>query len=143
MARALISGDFGIEEPLRVIPPKPRAARAAWYKPNHRSFGAFIRSEQMRDVTADVAQDIAATASATVPAPHADTDPDRVVATYSVVREAGLIKVSGNLRVRVFVHGDGEGVERAEFGGPRNKRYRNLAKAASKFGDWRVHRDDE
>lgn len=137
MARQLITGDSGLELPLRVIPPKPRGANRVWYKPNHRSFGAFMKSEQMRDVTADVAADIAAVATATQPPPSSDTDPDEVGATYTVKRESGNIKVGGNLRVRVDIEGEGPGVERAEFGTRGAKRYRTLAAAGSLFGDFK------
>lgn len=136
MPRALITGDFGIEEPLRVIPPKPRGVRRAWYKPNHRSFGAFMRSEQMRDVTTEVAKDVAVAATENAPPPSGDSD--AASATYEVKREAGIIKVSGNLRVKVEVVGKGREAERAEFAHRSGEgRYRNLARTASGFGDWK------
>jgi hypothetical protein len=124
----------GLEHPIEGVPRMPRGQRVK-YVPNHRSFGAFIKSEQMRKPTAEVAEDIAALASATQPPPHEDTDPDSVGATYKVKREGGLVKVGGNLRVRVYVEGTGPGVERAEFGTEGQVRYRTLGRAGAKFGD--------
>lgn len=135
MAGQPIPNTGNLEFPIRVVPPKPKGSGRAWYRPNHRSFGAFMKSEQMRDVTAEVAEDIGQLAAATQPAPS-ETDPERTGSTYTVQRESGLVKVAGNLRVRVDINGDGPGVERAEFGGSRWTRFRTLAAAASKFGDW-------
>lgn len=137
MASIPIQGDFGVESPLTVVPPKKRGAKRVWYKPNHRSFGAFMKSDQMRDVTEEVARDIAVVATASVPAPSEETPADATDATYEVKRNAGLIKVGGNLRVKVVIEGRGRGAERAEFGGRGAKRYRTLAEAGSRFGDWK------
>jgi len=124
----------GIEKPILGTPRMRRGERVR-YVPNHRSFGAFMRSEQMRDVTADVAEDIASRAERTQPSPHAETE--HAGATYRVKREAGVAKVAGNIRVRVLVEGSGDGVERAEFGTEGDRRYRTLGSAGAKFGDFR------
>ena len=121
------------EEGTLRMPPGQRVK----YVPNNRSFGAFMKSEQIRGPVADVAAEIAALATATVPPPSANTDPDRAAASYEVEREAGLLLIGGNLRVMVRVEGTGDGVERAEFGSRGGKRYRTLANAGSRLGDWK------
>lgn len=131
-----IQGDFGIIEPLSVVPRKPRRARSVWYKPNHRSFGLFMRSDQMRDATAEVANDIAAEAATTIPPTRGRAKKRATNISYKVKRNAGTVRVSGNVRVSVEVIGRGTGAERAEFGGQGGQRYRNLAKAGAKFGDF-------
>lgn len=119
---------------------RPRFApgQRARYVPNNRSFGAFIRSDQMRDVTAEVARDIQAEARASVPPPRADSDPKASAVRITVRRQAGMVKVAGNVRVKVEVTMSGPGAERAEFGYEAGgTRYRTLGKAGSKFGDLR------
>ena len=113
-------------------------ARLARYKPDNKSFGRFILSEQMRDVTAEVARDIAALATTSAPPPSSDTDPEAIGATYTVNREAGVIVVAGNPRVKVTVTGRGAAALRAEFAfKATDKRHRTLAVAGGQFGDWK------
>lgn len=132
--------DFAdIEKPI-VGHPRMRRGLRSKYVPNHRSFGAFIRSEQMRDVTEEVAKDVMLDANATAPPPTEGTDPDRVGAAYKVTRQGGLIKVSGNLRVRVLVESlaDDGAAARAEFGHNAGEgRYRHLANVGSRHGQWK------
>lgn len=141
MASRAIQGNFNIEFPLTRIPAKPRGSKRVWYKPNHRSFGAFMRSDQMRDVTNEVAVDIAALASMLTPAnkPGAKEHTGlhaRVKSGFKVKRDAGLLKVGGNLRVRVLVENDAEGAALVEFGAPHVDRQRMLGTAALGFGDF-------
>ena len=124
----------GIEKPI-LGTPRMRKGERTRYVPNHRSFGAFMKSEQMRDVTTQVAEDIANTATGTQPPPTSDSE--HAGATYKVKRMAGFAKVAGNIRVRVLVEGRGDGVERAEFGTNGETRYRTLAAAGGKFGDFK------
>lgn len=140
MARAQITGDFGgIESPLRVVPPKPRGTRHVWYKPNHRSFGAFMKSDQMRDVTEEVAKDIAKLAREFSPKSKRGGIQDgfRMRDQFKVERNAGLLKVAGNLRVRVIVSNDARSAAPNEFGTRKNKRHRMLGRAGAAFGDFK------
>lgn len=137
MARPTISGTWDIVEPLKLVPPRPRGRRV-WYKPNNRSFGLFIKSDQMRDATYEVARDVAVAATASFPAPSPNTPADAATPPeYRVKREAGQIKVGRNIRVRVLIEASGPAATRAEFGHRGSARYRTLASAASRFGDWK------
>jgi hypothetical protein len=123
----------GIEHPITATTVRFAPGQRAKYVPNHRSMRGFLRSEQMRDVTAEVARAIAAVATATQPEPS--EDPEKQGLTYTVKREGGFVKIGGNIRVAVVIDGTGDGVERAEFGTRGEKRFRNLARAGAKFGD--------
>jgi len=130
-----------IEKPI-VGHPRMRKGERVRYVPNHRSFGAFIRSEGMRDVTAEVAEDIAALAASYTPSGRRRSKRSsglhaRVKRGYKVKREAGLMKVAGNLRVKVTVVNNADGAALLEFGGRGLKRSRALARAGAKFGDFK------
>lgn len=130
----------GLEFPLTGKPRIPVGKRAH-YVPNHRSFGAFMKSEQMRDATAEVAQDIAITAAGKTPTGQDGTEHRglhaRVRAGFRVRREAGLIKVGGNLRVRVDVFNEEDGAGVVEFGARGLPRSRPLGEAGAAFGDFK------
>lgn len=113
-----------------------RAGQNVKFVPDHKSFGEFILSEQMRDVTAEVCGDIADLATVNVPVPQSDTDPERSQALYHVKREAGTFKVGGNVRVKCEVYSEDPGAGRAEFGTRNHRRYRTLGRAGGWFGDW-------
>lgn len=134
-----ITGFGDLESPLTVVPPKPRGTRRVWYKPNHRSFGAFMRSDQMRDVTVEVAEDIAAKAKEFSPVSTRGGDQDgrRMRDQFKVVRAAGLLKVGGNLRVKVEVVNNARSAAPNEFGTRKNKRHRMLGRAGAAFGDFK------
>lgn len=114
------------------------------YKPNNSladGVGGFLRSEQMRDVTAEVASDIAHLARELAPrrkdrgeVPDGTAMADR----FEVNREAGLLKVSGNLRVKVEVFNSAPSAAPNEFGGSRNRRHRMLGRAGARYGDFKV-----
>lgn len=137
MATAIV-GEFGVESPLTVVAPRPRGRRV-WYKPNHRSFGAFMKSEQMRDVTTEVAEDIAALAKKYSPVSKRGGDQEgrRMRDQFEVVREAGMIKVGGNLRIKVEVVNGARSAAPNEFGTRKNKRHRMLGRAGAAFGDFK------
>lgn len=109
------------------------------YVPNHRSFGAFIKSEQMRDVTEDVAKDIAAMAATKV-GKAAKNEPsdlfERVRAGFKVRREAGTLRISGNTRVKVEVVNTVAGSALVEHGARNIRRRRMLGEAGARFGDF-------
>lgn len=139
MAGIPITGSYGIEHPIRVVPPKTRGSRRVWYKPNHRSFGAFMKSDQMRDVTAEVAEDIAGTAKDLSPVSKRGGNQDglRMRDQFSVVKDAGLIKVDRNLRILVEVVNPARSAAPNEFGTSKNKRHRMLGRAGAKYGDFK------
>lgn len=144
MAGQPILGDFGIEFPIRVVPPKTRGSGRVWYKPNHRSFGAFMKSEQMRGVTVEVAEDIALLARQYTPT--GDSEDGHLRDNFQVKREAGLLKVGGNLRVKVEVFNDSEYAAAVEFGLSRSNRIgtggrRMLLRAGAQFGDVKLENE--
>lgn len=130
-------------------PPPAMRGRRVVYRPNHRSFGHFIKSEQIRDATVEVAEDIKALASKNAPRRKAGTPPDGTAMAdqFKVIREAGTMKVSGNVRVRVDVINSARSAAPNEFGSMtspeegepkvRNKRHRMLGRAGAAFGDFK------
>lgn len=129
-----------LEHPLTAAGVRFGPGRRAVYKPNHRSFGAFMRSDQMRDVTARVATDIAIAAGA-LTGPAAPDEPEdllaRVKEGFKVKKNAGLMKVGGNLRVRVDVVNNVDGSALFEHGARQIARRRMLGRAGAKFGDFK------
>lgn len=128
--------------------PKPPAmgTRRVVFRPDHKSFGEFMRSEQMRDVTSEVASDIADRAGQLAPRRKnkgtgqvSNTVPEgaAMADSFEVNREAGFLKVSGNVRVMVHVFNQKRSAAPNEFGGPRNKRHRMLGRAGAEFGDFK------
>ncbi len=116
------------------IPRIPRG-RHVHYVPNHRSFGMFIKSDQMRDVTEKVARDIAGVAKALSPASNRPGIHMRD--QFEVNRNAGVIKVGRNIRVKVVVFNSNRAAAPNEFGTSRNKRHRMLGRAGAAFGDFK------
>lgn len=120
--------------------PRMPATQHVMYVPNHRSFGAFMRSEQMRDVTGDVADDIAKMAGQLTPE-STGGEGSRGLHTsvrngFKVKRAAGQIKVAGNMRVKVEVTGVA-GSALLEFGAKNLGRTRALGRAGAMFGDFK------
>lgn len=101
--------------------------------------GGFLRSEQMRDVTVEAAQDIAKLAGEYAPRRKAGVVPDGTAMAdrFRVNREAGLLKVSGNLRVKVEVYNEAASAAPNEFGNKRNKRHRMLGRAGAAIGEFK------
>lgn len=56
---------------------------------------------------------------------------------FEVIRNAGLMKVSGNLRVKVEIENNARSAAPNEFGTKRNKRHRMLGRAGAMFGDFK------
>jgi len=133
--------DFGgIELPIMGVPRMSRGQRVK-YVPNHRSFGAFMKSDQIRDPTEEVANDIAILAASFTPAEKSGAKEHtglhaRVKKGFRVKRNAGLIKVSGNIRVKVEVVNNADGAALIEFGGRGLPALRPLGRAGAKFGDF-------
>jgi hypothetical protein len=129
----------GIEHPIAATSVRFAPGEHVKYVPNHRSFGAFMRSDQMRDVTIEVAEDIAAMAKEFSPQSKRGGDQTgrRMRDQFKVERDAGLMKVGGNLRVLVIVSNNARSAAPNEFGTRRNKRYRMLGRAGAMFGDFK------
>lgn len=129
----------GIEHPITATSVRFTPGQHAKYVPNHRSFGAFMRSEQMRDVTAEVSGDIADLAAEFSPVSNRGGSQDglRLRDRFAVVREAGFMKVGGNIRVKVEVVNDARSAAPNEFGTRRNKRHRMLGRAGARYGDFK------
>lgn len=122
-----------------IKPPAMRGRRAV-FRPNHKEFGQFILSDQMRDVTAEVALDIAVLAGQFAPRrKNRGQVPDgtSMAERFRVNREAGTLKVERNLRVKVEVYNEATSAAPNEFGGKRNKRHRMLGRAGAAFGDFK------
>jgi hypothetical protein len=137
-----MEGMDDIVRPLTKIPRMGPGERTR-YVPNHASFGLFILSDQVRDPTAEVAQDIALLAAANT-APHSADEPEnetglhaRVRKGFKVKKNAGVMKVSRNLRVMVEVVNNVEGAALVEHGARGLARQRMLGRAGAAFGDFK------
>lgn len=107
------------------------------YKPDHKSIGQFIRSEQVRKPTAEVANAIANEVAA---ASHRSNKPGEHMADkWAVLREAGFREVAGNVRVRVDVFNPDIAAAMNEFGSKSTPRRRTLARVAALYGDFHDH----
>lgn len=122
----------GIEHPITVTEVKFAPGQRVKYVPNNRSFGAFMRSDQMRDVTEKIADDIAVLAKKFSPMSTRGGNQTglRMRDQFKVVRDAGFIKVGGNVRVLVLVVNEARSAAPNEFGTSKNKAHRMLARAA-------------
>lgn len=129
----------GIEHPIVAESVRFGKGQHVKYVPNHRSFGAFMRSDQVRDATAQVAQDIAALAKELSPESTRGGDQTgrRMRDRFTVQKQAGMIKVNGNIRVVVRVNNNARSAAPNEFGTRRNKRHRMLGRAGAAFGDFK------
>lgn len=127
----------GIEKPI-LGKPRMLPGERTRYVPNHASFGAFMKSDQMRDPTREVAHDIAATAREFSPVSQRGGEQDgrRMRDQFKVV-SAGFLRVAGNFRVAEEVINDARSAAPNEFGTRKNKRHRMLGRAGAKFGDFK------
>lgn len=135
-----MAGDWeGIVRPLTATP--SMRGRRTRYVPNHASFGLFMLSDQVRDVTVEVAEDIAKVAASKVPETASRRKKTglhaRVRKGFKVKRNAGTMMVSGNLRVRVDVVNRVPGSALVEFGARSLERQRMLGRAGAMFGDFK------
>lgn len=131
--------DFGgLEKPIVGVPRMPKG-KHTFYVPNHASFGAFIKSDQVRDPTEEVAQDIAAMAKELSPQSSRGGTQDgrRMRDQFKVVRAAGFMKVAGNVRVKVEIENNARSAAPNEFGTRKNRRHRMLGRAGAMFGDFK------
>lgn len=134
-----MSGFDDLHLPIRKAP--AMKGRTAVYVPNHRSFGAFMISDQMRDVTAEAARDMttamrAASPSASPGAKEHTGLHARVKAGYVMNRNAGTFRIKGNVRVLVEIVNEAPGAALVEFGGRNIRRRRTMGRVGARFGDW-------
>jgi hypothetical protein len=129
----------GIEHPITATSVRFAPGQHAKYVPNNRSFGAFIKSDQVRDPTAEVAEDIALLAKEYSPQSKRGGEQEgrRMRDKFKVVKNAGFMKVAGNIRVMVTIENDARSAAPNEFGTRKNKRYRMLGRAGAAFGDFK------
>lgn len=138
----------GIEKPNTAKSTRFAPGQRVKYVMNNRSFGAFMKSEQMRRVTVRVAMDIARSAQARTPSEKEGAREhtglhQRVKEGFRVKREpsARFLKVGGNLRVKVEVVNVAAGSALVEFGARGVPRQRMLGSAGAQYGD--MHSDQE
>lgn len=108
--------------------------RRAWYEPDHDSFGRFILSDQMRDVTKAAAKDIRDIATATAPR---SKGPGPHMADQYEVSTSGVIVIGGNPRVMCEVVNPDRAAAPNEFGTKNNKRRRTLGRAGALIGEFK------
>lgn len=132
-----MAGDFGdLEKPIVGVP-RMRKGQMTKYVPNHPSFGAFIKSDQMRDPVVEVAEDIAQSAAGRVSEGSPGGLHERVRKRFRVRRNAGVMKVHRAFRVKVEVFNNEPGSALLEFGARNLERDRMLGKAGAEFGDFK------
>jgi hypothetical protein len=110
------------------------------YKPNFRSFGRFIRSEQVREPVTRVAHQISVTAGVFSPrrkSGHGKGVP--LADSFQVNAHAGEIRVDRALRVKVEVFNSNEAAAPMEFGNSRVGKpgHRMLGRAGAAYGDFK------
>ena len=117
--------------------------RRAVFVPDHKSFGEFMVSDQIRDVVVDVCQSIAHLAGEYAPRrKDRGTVPDGAAMAdrFHVNRDAGVMRVGKqhqNVRVKVEVYNESPAAAPNEFGNKRNKRYRMLGRAGAAHGTFK------
>lgn len=107
------------------------------YRPDHKSFGAFLLSDQARDPVVEAAHNIATLAALRAPkGGSGDT-----AASYKVNENSAPVLIASNLRVGAEVYNDAthEGAEKsyaaaAEFGKKDSPGHRSLGKAGAELG---------
>lgn len=109
------------------------------FKPDHKSFGEFLVSDQARDPAVKAAGDIAELAAKASPrskATHKDGTP-HMADDFHVNSETAPVVVGGNPRVGAEVFNPNRAAAPNEFGGPKNRRHRMLGKAGAAIGEFR------
>lgn len=132
--------DYAAEGLHKPITHTPRmGGRRQVYVANNASFGDFILSDQMRDVTSEVAEDIAVAAKSLSPQSSRGGDQEgrRMRDRFEVIKNAGVMMVGGNLRVMVEVENNARSAAPNEFGTKKNARHRMLGRAGAMFGDFK------
>ncbi len=118
-------------------PPRMGPGRRVVYRPDHSQaggIGGLLRSKQIRQVVGVAARNVAAHAARLTdrsdgPGPH-------LADNYKIDYDAGLVKVSGNLRVNVEVYNDLPHAGIEEFGNETRAGKRMLGRAGSIVGEY-------
>jgi hypothetical protein len=101
------------------------------YKPNHRSFGEFMLSQQIRKPVREIAELIKTDAVAGTPVRTGE-----LAGSYEV-NDVTPVVAGGNPRAAYEVRNSDPAAVPQEFGNKHVRGHRMLGKAASKFGDQR------
>ena len=101
------------------------------YQPDHRSFGEFMLSRQIKAPVTDIARLIALDAATNTPRDTGD------LASSYEVNDATPVIAGGNPRAAAEVRNRDRAAAPQEFGNKHVKGKRMLGKAASRFGDQR------
>lgn len=103
------------------------------YSPNHREFGKFMRSDQVKVVAVAAAHDIADRA-----AELASKDTGNYARSFQVNAAARDLAVKGNLRAIAEVYNSDPAAAGQEFGDRwDNPPQRTLGLAGGEVGEWR------
>lgn len=125
----------GIVSPITAESVRFAPGEHAKYVANNSSFGKFMRSGRMRDVTAKIADEIAKMAASL--APRSTGEGPHMADEFEVEKDAGYLEVGGNSRVLVRVVNNSDHAAVNEFGGKHNKKSRMLGRAGAMFGDYK------
>lgn len=108
------------------------------FKPDHRSFGKFILTEEARKPALEVAAKVAALAAKTAPRSKRvrPGKTGHMADKFKVGKDEYTAK-NGNTRAGAVVSNDDPAAAPNEFGGPRNKKHRMLGRAGAAFGEFR------
>lgn len=116
------------------------------YRPNHKSFGEFILSDQMRKPVVEVAYAIAHLAGEYAPKrKDRGRVPDGVptlASSFKVEENAGRLKVDRAFRVKVEVYNEQKAAAPMEFGNDHVKGVRMLGRAGAAHGDFHSGKRD-
>lgn len=114
--------------------------RRSLYVPNHSSFGQFILSDQVREPTVAVAEEIKLAAIPLAPTrtPGKRRSKHKPVAkSFEVVQRGPVVVVGGNPRISAQVVNTAPDAAVHEFGSKRVPRRRMLGRAGALFGDFK------
>lgn len=99
------------------------------YKPNHKDFGRFMLSQQIKKPIREIAELIKADAISGTPVLTGD-----LASSYDV-NDVTPVVAGGNPRAAMEVRNSNPAAAPQEFGNKHVKGQRMLGKAASRFGD--------
>jgi len=103
----------------------------AKYKPDNKSFGQYMMSDEARQAPIAVAKQIVEDLKITVK--RSSRPGEHLADSYRVNEASEPVTFDGNPRVGAEVYSDHRGAVPEEFGGLRNKKRRWLGKAGAKY----------
>ena len=109
--------------------------RRRGYKPDHKSFGAFMLSEQARKPVARIAHELIIPL-AVAKTPRSAEDKEHMADNYKVNESTAPVVAGGNPRVGVEVYNDVRHAAAVEHGVGKKKGARPLGKAGAAVGDF-------